>query len=74
MDKTFDAPRETLVPLAVAPSTRELVRQLKRLTSARNIDIFLAPLLEAAIKDYGETPVTHAKAKAKTTTSRKRAR
>jgi len=58
MAKKFDTPRDVLVPLAVAPSTRELVRQLKDITKARNVDIFLAPILESAIKGYGETPVT----------------
>ena len=62
MDNHYNLPRQDLVPLAVSPLTRELVRQLKRLTpEARNVDALLAPLLVEAIRFCGEAPVTKIK-------------
>ncbi len=62
MATTYDTPRDVLVNLAVAPETRELVRQLKSITGARNIDVFLAPLLKVEIRRLGARPTKKAKA------------
>lgn len=50
MAKNHNLPRNRVVPLAVSPATRGLVRKLKGLCpEARNVDAVLGPLLEAAI-------------------------